>query len=217
MKTLNTLINNPDFDKEFINKLLESENIFNEILKACNNKWAFGCGSYLFEGTTYDYSVDMFKKQFLLYEIAKQSNYVLEIGTYIGHSLLIMLLANPKLNVVTIDIDSTYSVPSTRVLQKHFPDAKVHFLNSDSLQILPKIKDKFDLFHIDGHHSNEYITKEFDYCLKMNRNNIMRIILDDIDCCTGLKTKILNEHKIIKQIIPDCKYPNCYFEIDINE
>jgi hypothetical protein len=217
MEALKKYLNDSNFDNEFVNKLIDSENIFNEVLKACNNRWAYGCGSYLFEGTTYDYSVNMFQKQLLLYNIAKQSTHALEIGTYIGHSLLIMLLANPKLNVITIDIDSTYSVPSTQILQKYFPDAKIHFLNSDSLEILPKIKDTFNLFHIDGHHHNEYITKEFNHCVNLNRGSIMHLVLDDVDCCTELKTKILNEHIVIKQITPNCKYPNCYFEINLSK
>ena len=63
-----------------------------------------------------------------LFEKAKISNSVLEIGTYMGHSLLIMLLANPKLKVTTIDMVEKYSKASTDYLQNEFPDAKIKFL-----------------------------------------------------------------------------------------
>jgi len=211
MKQLKENLNEPIYNNEFTKKLIDAEPIFNEILQACNNRWA--SGSYLIEGVTYDYSIDMYPKQLLLYETAKKATHVLEIGTYIGHSLLIMLLANPNLNVITIDIDQTFAKPSVQVLQKHFPNAKIYFLHSDSLKMLPKLKDTFNLFHIDGHHDNSYITQEFECCLKMCRDSKMRVIFDDIDCCRDLEAKILSEYNILQHKVPNCKYPNSYFEI----
>ena len=61
----------------------------------------------------------MFKKQKNLYELSKNATTVLEVGVYMGHSQLIMLLANPNLKIVSIDIDSTYSSPAIQVLKKY--------------------------------------------------------------------------------------------------
>jgi precorrin-6B methylase 2 len=213
MQTLILNKNKQEYNNVFTEKLIETEHIFNEILRACNGQWSPGCGSYLFEGKEYSYSFDMYSKQHLLYKTAKQSTQVLEIGTYIGHSLLIMLLANPKLNVTTIDINSTYAKPSIEVLKKYFPEANITFIKGDSLQVLPTINKTFNLFHIDGNHNDTYIEKEFNYCLKMTQKPVMNIILDDIDCCRDLETKILSKYKILQHEVSNCKYPNCFMQI----
>ena len=70
-----------------------------------------------------------------------------------GHSLLIMLLANPNLKITTIDIVEKYSKAATDYLQNEFPNAKINFIKGNSLNIIPKLDAKYDLFHIDGTHS----------------------------------------------------------------
>ena len=50
----------------------------------------------------------MFEKQKLLFDLSKKSKTILEIGVYMGHSLLIILLANPKAKITCIDIDDTF-------------------------------------------------------------------------------------------------------------
>ena len=37
-----------------------------------------------------------------------------------GHSLLIMLMSNPKVQITTIDIDDKYALPSINYLKKYF-------------------------------------------------------------------------------------------------
>jgi predicted O-methyltransferase YrrM len=59
----------------------------------------------------------MFEKQKLLFNLAKKNKSVLEIGVYMGHSLLIMLLANPKLKITCIDIEDHYSLPAIKYLK----------------------------------------------------------------------------------------------------
>ena len=135
-------------NQEFNNALLNSEVIFNDILNACNNQWMSGCGSYLFEGHIYEYNLEMYDKQLLIYNKAKESKCVLEIGTYMGHSLLLMLLANPTLNITCIDISDTYTKPSVEVLKKYFPNANINFIHGDSLSVIKELDRKFDFFHI---------------------------------------------------------------------
>ena len=145
---------------EFLPKLIEKFHIFWEIYEACGKKWVPNCGSYLFDGTTYDYCPLMYEKQKLLYDKAKNSTRALEIGVYHGHSLFIMLLAKPDLTVHLIDIDDTFALPAAQILANYFPQAKLTFMKSDSQVALPQVNMTFDLFHIDGLHDENYITKD---------------------------------------------------------
>ena len=216
MDKINTLYNT-----EFTNKLLEHKYIFDEIYEACNFKFWKGCGSYLFNGTTYEYCELMYKKQELLFNSVKTAENVLEIGTYMGHSILIMLLSNPKLKITCIDISDTYTHPAVTILNKYFNNA-ITFIHKDSLSALKILNDnncKFDFFHIDGLHDNYYIEQEFKIVEKLNNNilnnNILKILFDDQDCLIGVQNNINNKYKVIKQIIPECKWNNVYFEIQL--
>jgi hypothetical protein len=179
---------------EFLQKLVEHFHIFWEIYDACNKKWHGTCGSYLFNGITYEYDNSMYHKQKMLYEVGKSSTNFLEIGVYLGHSLFILLLANPSLTAHLIDIDDTFSYPAIQILAKYFPKAKLHFYKGDSLAVLPKINHKFDLFHIDGLHVDEHVEKEWNYCTKYFMPKDVTIIFDDCDCCPNTLNKIVNHN-----------------------
>jgi hypothetical protein len=177
---------------EFLHKLVEHFHIFWEIYEACNKKWHGTCGSYLFNGVTYDYDSSMYDKQKLLYESGKNSTNFLEVGVYLGHSLFILLLANPSLTAHLIDIDDTFSYPAIQILAKYFPKAKLHFYKGDSLEVLPKINHKFDLFHIDGLHVDEHVEQEWIYCTKYFMPKDVTIVFDDCDCCSNTLNKVAN-------------------------
>jgi hypothetical protein len=208
---INTLYNT-----EFTNRLLENKHIFYEIYEACNKKFSRGCGSYLFDGQTYTYSKVMYEKQELLYNSVKNATSVLEIGTYMGHSLLIMLLANPSLKITCIDISDEFTGSAVRVLNKYFNNA-IRFIHSDSLTALSTITDTFNFFHIDGHHDVNYITQEFNIIKNFNKTttNILHIIFDDQDCLVPLQNYIITNYKVLKHVIPSCKWNNVYFELQL--
>ena len=201
------------------------EPIFSEILQACGQKWMTGCGSYLFDGYKYEYYKGMYEKQDLLFQNAKKSTRALEIGTYMGHSALIMLLANPRIKLTCIDFDdaiihnvrytcaTSFSSPAIEVLRKHFPESEIDFLNGDSLSILPSLSGKFDFFHIDGTHENDHITSEFNHCRNLNSGEIMKVIFDDVDSCGPLLDRINSEHSVIERITPVSDWTNSYLEI----
>jgi hypothetical protein len=196
--------------------MLENKHIFYEIYQECGNSFIQGCGSYLFDGKTYNYCDLMYEKQELLYNNMKNVKNVLEIGTYMGHSIFIMLLSNPELKITCIDISDEYTLPAITVLNKYFNNA-IHFIHSDSLSALKTMDEKFDFFHIDGHHENDYITTEFSLIKKLNnrQDNVVRILFDDYSCLTILKDDININHNVIKKIIPKCSWNNAYFEIQL--
>ena len=147
-----------DFEKlnslkntEYTNKLLAHKHIFYELQQAWGPTWDGLCGGYLFNGREYKLDMESYEKQELLYAKAKMAKRVLEVGSYVGHSLFIMLLANPDLEITSIDISDQYTGPAVKVLEKYF-GPKIRFLHTDSITGLNKLKDegeKFDLFHLE--------------------------------------------------------------------
>lgn len=202
------------YNTEFTHRLLLNSNIFYEIFEACGNKFWDGCGSYLIDGATYEYCGFMYPKQQLLYDSVKNSKTVLEVGTYMGHSLLIMLLSNPTLKITCIDIDDTYSLPAITVLNRHFNNA-IQFIHSDSLLALETLHDKFDFFHIDGEHNNNYVTNEFELIKNLSSNDHLRIIFDDQQGLGDVQNKIFKNYNVITTIKPECTWNNVYFEIEL--
>lgn len=209
------LINNK-YNTEFTNELFKNKHIFYEIYEACASKFMIQCGSYLFDGQTYDYCEAMYEKQELLFNSVKSAKNVLEIGTYMGHSLFIMLLSNPNLQITCIDISDEYTLPAITVLNKYFNNS-ITFIHSDSLSALEKIEKKFDFFHIDGLHGNDYISKEFELIQKLNNrpDNVLRVLFDDQCCLLKLQNDISIQYNIIKKVIPNCSWNNIYFEIQM--
>lgn len=157
----------------------------------------------------------MYDKQKLLYEVAKDKNKVLEIGTYVGHSLLLMLLANPKIEVTCIDISDEFAKASVEYLQSQFPESKINFIHGSSLDVLPTIKEKYDLFHIDGTHKNDIIAKEFQMCLNLRSSKIMSVVFDDVDTCQRLVNETINKMNILEYKRPGCSWTNAYFKIKV--
>ena len=214
MQDLKKAINEDVYNNDFSQKLLLAEKHFNNIYKECNNTFIPRGGSYLFNGKKYKYFIGMYPKQKLLYDVAKDAKNVLEIGVYMGHSMLIMLISNPKLKITGIDIDNKYSKPATDYLAKEFPEATIEFIHGDSLKVLPNLKKKYDLFHIDGHHKNDFISEEFIHCLNLNENKKFKVVFDDIDFCLPLRKNILSSFHYTKNIVPVCPWRNCYIEIN---
>jgi hypothetical protein len=206
---------NNKYNTEFTNKLLANRHIFYELHMICG-RFIKGWGSYLFDGQNYVYCELMYEKQELLYNSVKNAKNVLEIGTYMGHSLLIMLLANPELKITCIDIMDELTRPAVNLLNKYFNNA-IKFIHSDSVTALKTIDEKFDFFHIDGHHHNDYIRNEFILIKKLNNapDKVLRVIFDDQECLPFLQNEINSHYNVIKQIMPTCSWNNIYFEIQL--
>tara|TARA_B110000971_G_C19946802_1_gene471442 strand:- start:367 stop:1119 length:753 start_codon:yes stop_codon:yes gene_type:complete len=190
---------------------------FNEIYKKCGNTFHAGWGSYLFNGHNYLYDSRMLEKQKLIFDLAKNNKSVLEIGVYMGHSLLIMLLANPKLDITCIDIEDLYSLPAVEYLKENFKDANIKFLKGDSVKLLKDVNKDFDLFHIDGSHSPFIIAKETLLCLKIKKTNFIKVLFDDIDFMKEVKKNILTIFTVTKEITTECKGRNCYLEFNFSD
>ena len=81
----------------------------------------------MIDGQKYKYDKRMIAKQSLLYNLAKQNSKILEIGVYMGHSILIMLTSNPKLKITGLDIDKRFAPKAVNYLKKiHSIKNKIH-------------------------------------------------------------------------------------------
>ena len=202
---------NDEFYKIFKNQGIKH---FEQLYYINKKKFIKGCGSYLFNGSEYIYDDSMYEKQKHLFELSKKNNKILEIGVYMGHSVLIMLLANPKINITAIDNNYIYSKPSLEYLQKEFPKSKITFIHNDSLKALKNLDEKFDLFHVDGTHRHEIIYKEFLFILNLRKNNIIKILFDDVVAMPHLRDNILENLDIEKSFLPKTNAQNFYVEIN---
>ena len=219
MQNLKKKLNESLFNNEYSKNIIEAEVHFKNIYKECGNKFLKNCGSYLIDGQSYNYCIDFYPKQKFLFDIIKKRKKdinVLEIGTYMGHSLMLMLIANKYLSITCVDIDDTFSKPATEYLKKNFPHAKIEFIKGDSLKIIKSLKKKYDLFLIDGTHRNTQVTREFTYCI----NNLMNtneadFILDDITHAEPLKKNIFFTFSIKETESFNVPNGNLFFQIEL--
>lgn len=124
----------------------------------------YGCGSYLIDGQSYTYEPREFKKQEALFRVGQKSTSVLEIGVYLGHSLLILLLSNPTLQITCIDIDPTFTPKAVEYLNVHFGNRIRFFLGNSHDVLKSESLGKFDCIHIDADHRIEAVQQEFILC-----------------------------------------------------
>lgn len=186
---------------------------FKNIFKVNKKKFHYGWGSYLFNGKVYKYDEGMYEKQKLLFDLSKKSKKILEIGVYMGHSILIMLLANPKAHITAIDISNIYSGPSIEYLKKKFPKSKINLIIGDSRNEIKNLKGSFDLIHLDSSHSLKKSLQEFNLLIKLKKKKFFKILFDDIDSIIPMKKNILRSFDI-KQTI-SCNSNNKNFFVNI--
>ena len=82
------------------------------------------------------------------YIIKNNVNSVLEIGTAIGYSAIMMALANPSLSVTTIERDEKRYLESLKNIKKLNLENRITLIFNDALDV--NITGKFDLIFIDA-------------------------------------------------------------------
>ena len=178
---------------EYLNKLLYNYDIFNKLFQSCHHVMHQGMPSYLFDGYCYTYSDILYEKQKKLFDIAKKSKSVLEVGSYMSHSLFIMLLANPSIKITCIDIDDTYSISSIKVLEKMF-STTINFIKGDYKNVIPLLNEKYDLIHFDTSNSIDDIKSQFNLIttnyLDDVKNKVHFVIGQSQDCDENFKNII---------------------------
>ncbi|MCL2847749.1 MAG: O-methyltransferase [Firmicutes bacterium] len=80
----------------------------------------------------------------------KQPKNILEIGTAIGYSGIIMLLASPKANLITIERSLNRVIIATDTFTKSGVTDRVKIINADVFEFLESNTQKFDFIFLDG-------------------------------------------------------------------
>ena len=199
-------------ESEFKQALLTNFHHFEALYRVCGSRFWYGCGSYLIDGQTYSYCPLMYEKQKLLFDYAKTGETLLELGVYMGHSLLICLLANPKLKIVAVDISDELAFPSITYLNSVFGNV-ITFLHNNShqaLELLKTQKQTFDLFHIDTDHRIDVLVAELNNVVPLFAKERAELVIDDYDCFPDLGKSIT-----YKEItVPTCNWPNALISIE---
>ncbi len=110
----------------------------------------------------------------------KNMKNILEIGFNAGFSTLLMLISNPNINMTCVDLnDHQYTIPCYMKLKEIFGN-RITFITGDSVKILPYIKNKFDLIHIDGGHDDFVATNDIVNSYYLSKSGTI-FIMDDYD------------------------------------
>jgi hypothetical protein len=122
-----------------------------------------------------------------LWRAVRFKNSMLEIGVNAGHSALLALSANPRLNYVGVDLGvHAYTDKCVAYLAAEFP-GRVRYLQGDSRDVLPELAANraewdFDLFHVDGGHTDDVSRADVGNCLKIAEGGRGKhLLLDDIN------------------------------------
>lgn len=137
-----------------------------------------------------DSCIDMFKDIFTL---IKPKN-ILEIGTHMGHSSLIMLGLSGA-NIVSVDIGIEWCgtgdlETAQRVLSENFPNRFLSIIGDSTDRLtINKVKEvskdyKFDFIFIDGNHTYGYCKKDIETAIELN---IPYIAIDDYTTCQDMR------------------------------
>lgn len=80
--------------------------------------------------------------------VKNQITTILEIGTAIGYSAIMMALTNPRIKVVSIERDEDRYLEALKNVKKFGLETRITLLFKDALEV--NLKEKFDLIFLDG-------------------------------------------------------------------
>src|SRR5579871_4326860 len=110
---------------------------------------------------------------------------MLEVGVNAGHSALLALSGNPRLQYYGVDIvEHAYTVECVDYLKGEFP-GRIHLYPGDSREVMPWLADRgetdFDLIAIDGGHTSEVCLSDMTHAVRMSAGEKGRhLLLDDV-------------------------------------
>lgn len=187
--------------------LLKNFEHFSALHDVVGGRWHHGWGSYLFNGQSYTYQADTLRKQEALYKAAMGARNALEIGVYLGHSLLIMLIANPELKITCIDCEAQFSGPAVEYLNKHFGN-RVTFICSDAVAAINALPaDTFDLVHVDADHVAPAVHAQMLASVRVAKEGAT-VVFDDYEAVRGTIDGFVRDGYLDKLYVPWCLWTN---------
>lgn len=147
----------------------------------------------------------LLNKRINLQKAAKGKTHIGEIGFNAGHSILTMILVNPKAQYVLFDLGiHTYARPCFEYLKKLFPKTKIEIFWGDSRETVAQYNENypgviFDLIHIDGGHTSEIYTVDWKNSLAATNSGSL-LIFDDTD---NRKINMFIDEEIAKGVVSE--------------
>jgi len=121
-----------------------------------------------------------------VWRAARFKKRLLEVGVNAGHSALLALSSNPRLEYYGVDIVThAYTIECVDFLKGEFP-GRVHLFPGDSREVLPWLAERsgelnVDLYHVDGGHTDEVCLSDMTNCIRMGQSQKGRhLLLDDV-------------------------------------
>lgn len=184
-----------------------------KIIETNYHEWR-GCGSYLMNGGDLFYDSATYDKQEKLFEVSKQCKNFFEVGVHAGHSLFLMLLANPEAKIWCVDLCEYSHVEKCIDYLNSVYDNKITFIKGGSPQALEMIPDEvfsqIDLFHIDGAHDTTIICKEIEYINKLYKKGSY-VVFDDFDAANI--SDITRQFNLNPVYLANCQYRNLITQV----
>ena len=197
-------------------KILENFHHFVNINEVLNGKWEWGWGSYMFNGLNYIWQRETLKKQEALFRVGEKSKNALEIGVYLGHSLLILLISNPDLKITCIDNDDRFSPKVVDYLNKNFGN-RLFFHLGDAVKIIDTLPTgSFDLVHVDADHNNEAVMKQFNSAKRCALSDA-HFVFDDYEATRGTIDLLLKENILKSLVLPNCLWTNIVTQLVVKK
>lgn len=118
--------------------------------------------------------------------LCKNKNKIIEIGVNACHSLLLMLLINPDAEYLLFDLNNhKYTEKTIEYIKKEFPNTKINIIYGNSIETInryildnPDQLNSYDLIHLDGGHTEDIFSEDYNNSKKLIIDNGV-IIFDD--------------------------------------
>jgi len=154
------------------------------------------------------------------YIVKNDKKNILEVGTAIGYSAIMMALSSPDIKITTIERDKERYLEAIKNVKKFNLEDRITLIFNDALEV--KLKENFDLIFIDAAKSkNEEIFKHFEPNLdtngvvvtdNINFHGYVKQELSEIESrnIRGLVRKIKNYINFLENNV---KYKTTFYEL----
>ena len=170
------------------NSIINNEHINNlqNILRNINERIE---GNLICDITPDNYIINRFINKIInIQNLALNKKKICEIGINACHSLLLMIMSNPDAEYLLFDLNNhKYTEPCLNYIKKSFPNTKITTIFGNSVETIYKyINDnsielaQYDLCHIDGGHTIDIFSHDYENIKKLSSINGI-IIFDDYD------------------------------------
>lgn len=188
--------------------LLDNFHHFVGLYTALGGEFQNGWGSYMFNGQRYQYQRETLKKQEHLFRVGQKSECVLEVGVYVGHSLLILLLSNPNLRITCVDCEDRFARRAVDYLNEHF-GRRITFLCGRAEDVLPRTELRiFDCVHIDADHNDDAVRRQFQITRKLATKDAF-FVFDDYEAVRSVVDDWISRGILEHVSTPGCLWTNC--------